>query len=136
MSWPVYLIVSLGGGQRDHHAIFVETEDQGPKTGQIYQVFGSMQSGMTFETRAETTPPEDSLNFIFLSKTLLGTIKHEDYPKVLEVCQRVEAPKKQFQGPKRLYPTEPLRACQEWTKEAIEALKDEKILEGCDVVGE
>ncbi|KAK6517334.1 hypothetical protein TWF281_003991 [Arthrobotrys megalospora] len=128
MSWPIYLIVSLGGGRQDHHTLFVETEDQGPATGHLYQVTGSMQSGMTFEHRPESKP-EESMNFIFISKEHLGNIKQEDYSRIMQICEGVPAPKKQFQGPKRLYPGEPLRACQEWTAEVIQALKTENVLE-------
>lgn len=128
MSWPAYLIVSVGGGRQDHHALFIETEEQGPLTGHIYQVTGSMQSGMTFEHRPESTKPEDSPNFIFLSKQHLGNVKQDDYGRVMTISEGVEVPKKQFHGPRRLYPGEPLRACQEWTAEAIQALKDQGVL--------
>jgi hypothetical protein len=37
--------------------------------------------------------------------------------------------KKQFEGPRRLYPGEPIRRCQEWTKEAVETLAAEGVLE-------
>ncbi|KAF3913086.1 hypothetical protein AA313_de0200582 [Arthrobotrys entomopaga] len=92
MSWPVYLIVSVGGGRQDHHAIFIETQEGGPKTGHLYQVTGSMQN-------------------------------------VMEICEAVPAPKKQFQGPKRLYPREPLRACQEWAAEVVKILRDERVVQ-------
>ncbi|KAK6538850.1 hypothetical protein TWF694_010413 [Orbilia ellipsospora] len=128
MSLPVYLIVSVGGGRQDHHAIFIETEERGPRTGDIYQVTGSMQNGMTFEYRSEDVAPEDSLNFMFLSKVHLGDIKREECDKVMEVCKGVAPPKKQFRGSKKLYPSEPLRACQEWVAEVVQVFREEGIL--------
>lgn len=37
---------------------------------------------------------------------------------------------KQFNGPKRIEPSVPLRRCQEWTDESIRALKNEGALQG------
>jgi hypothetical protein len=45
-----------------------------------------------------------------------------------EICRSIPPPKKQFNGPKRLYPKEPLRRCQEWIDEAVEALISNGIL--------
>ncbi|EPS43661.1 hypothetical protein H072_2355 [Dactylellina haptotyla CBS 200.50] len=128
MPWPAYLIVSVGGGRQDHHAIFIETEGQGPKTGHLYQVAGSMQNGMTFEHRPEEAP-ENSINFVFLSKKFLGSVRDVDYPKIMDICEHVPPPKKQFQGPKKLYPKEPLRACQEWVAEVIQIMGEEEVLQ-------
>ncbi|EPS41300.1 hypothetical protein H072_4797 [Dactylellina haptotyla CBS 200.50] len=129
MSWPVYRIVSLGGGPQDHHAIFVETEEKGPKTGHLYHVFGGLNlpAGMTFQHRPENEP-EETGNFISLSKELLGSVAREDFLRVLEICERVPAPEMQFRGRKRLYPDRPLRACQEWAAEAIQALRDAEVI--------
>ena len=60
--------------------------------------------------------------------TLLGAVDKADLDQFRQVCQSIPPPKKQFEGPKRLYSKEPLRRCQEWTVEAIDALKVQGIL--------
>lgn len=123
MSYYVYL-VSYQGLPRDHHAIFIETEADG--SGVIYQVSGSIQEGMKHDHK-RAKKPEDS--FSFVSKDYLGTISHANYHSVAGICNTIEPPKKQFDGPRRLYPNEDLRHCQDWTREAIEALKTRGVLE-------
>ncbi|KAI9826994.1 MAG: hypothetical protein M1819_007088 [Sarea resinae] len=110
---------------RDHHAIFVETHENGEGTGHLYQVAGNIQQGMAFEDRLEDRP-ESSLSFA--SKVKIGTVSRHNNPCIKGVCEGVPVPKKQFDGPKRLYPNEPIRRCQEWTAEAIQALVDAQIL--------
>ena len=112
-------------GPGDHQGIFVETHETGLMSGHLYQVTGSMQQGMDFEHK-KAYRPEDSATYA--NKTLLGNVKIDDYPRVLEICQAIEPPKKQFQLNKRLYPGVPLRTCQEWTQEAIDALKTAQII--------
>jgi hypothetical protein len=71
--------------------------------------------------------PEHSATF--LSKVHLGTTSHAKYPLVQTICNNIEPPKKQFERATRLYPNEPIRRCQEWTADAIQALKSGGILE-------
>lgn len=40
----------------------------------------------------------------------------------------IQPPKKQFDGPRRRYLDEPIRRCQEWTAEAIQALTSAGVL--------
>lgn len=117
------------GLPRDHHAIFVETYENGPSTGHLYHVKGNIQEGMIFEHRAEQ-PPEEIPGFC--GKEKLGVVAVAEYGRVLGICEGVPVPKKQFQGAKRLYPREPLRRCQEWVAEAVDALKGEGVLIGSD----
>lgn len=124
MSYNVYLISSLGA-PRNHHSIFVET-DPVTSSGHIFQVVGNIQTGMSFGHRPEKGP-EYWIDFV--SKQLIGTVSHVNFPRIQPVVESVEPPRKQFDGPKRLYPTEPLRRCQEWTAEAIRQLKDEGVLQ-------
>lgn len=124
MSYPVYRVLE-SGLPRDHHAIFIETHEDGPKTGHLFHVKGTIQSGMIFEDRVEGEPENLPA---FFSKEKLGTVTQDNYPRVLEICKEIPPPKKQFQGPKRLYPGEPLRRCQEWADEAVQALADAKVL--------
>jgi hypothetical protein len=123
MSYNVYL-VAYQGLPRNHHAIFFETEND--KSGFIYQVSGNIREGMQHDHK-KAKRPQDSVTFV--SKTYLGITSHADYASVGKICNTIEPPKKQFIGGKRLYPNEPIRRCQEWTKEAIEALRTEGILE-------
>ena len=123
MSYNAYLVMDHGM-PRDHHAIFIETEPD-TASGYVYQVSGNIQEGMFFNHKA-AGKPEDSGSF--MSKELLGTISHADYARAESVCNSVEAPKKQFDVRTRLYPQEPLRRCQEWTVDAIAALKTAGVL--------
>lgn len=104
----------------NHQTIFVETHENGPKSGHIYHVKGSIQEGMIFEHRPEDEPEKSPM---FDSKSLVGTVALEDYPgRFLEVCESVPPPKKQFDGNKRLFPNESLRRCGQWADEALEVL--------------
>ena len=123
MSYKVYL-VSYQGLPREHHAIFFETEADG--SGFIYQVSGNIQQGMKHDYK-KAKKPENSNSF--LSKAYLGTTSHANYKRVQKICNGIEPPKKQFNGPTRLNPDVPLRRCQEWTQETIQALKDSRVLE-------
>jgi hypothetical protein len=123
MSYKVFLAEYIGA-PRNHHAIFVELVDGGK--GEIYQVTGDIQNGMSHE-RKEAKRPDDSASY--MGKEQIGTVSHEKYDRIESIIFAIDAPKKQFDGPKRLYPREPLRRCQEWTEEAIQALKDANVLE-------
>jgi hypothetical protein len=123
MSYNVFLAAYIGGA-RDHHAIFVETEANG--AGYIFQVTGDIQNGMKYECKAGKKP-ETSASFS--SKTYLGVIAVTDWNRIGEVCSGIPPPKKQFQGAKRLFPKEPLRRCQDWTQEAIQALTGASVLQ-------
>ena len=125
MSYQVYLTIETGI-PLDHHALFVETHEAGAQTGHVYNVQGEIQNGMVFEQET-TEEPEESPTFA--DKKLIGTVSHADYPRFLAVCQTIPVPKKQFDGAKRLYPKEPLRRCQEWAKEAIEALVEQGVIQ-------
>ncbi|EGD86028.1 hypothetical protein H112_06951 [Trichophyton rubrum D6] len=114
MSYSVYRVASAGL-PRDHHAIFVETSENGEKTGHLFQVKGNIQNGMSFEQRPEGQPEASSS---FIDKQEIGA----------GICEGIPPPRKQFEGAKRLYPKEPIRRCQEWTAEAIQALKEAQVL--------
>lgn len=122
MSFKVYLVSSVGA-PRDHHAIFVETKAD--RSGQIFQVTGNIQSGMKYKTESGKQPEESAS---FQGKTFLGTVTAADYSSIDSVCRAIPAPPKQFDGAKRLYPRQPLRRCQEWTADAIDALRSRGII--------
>jgi hypothetical protein len=126
MSFNVYLVDYMGM-LRNHHCIFVETHEDGPKTGYVYQVTGNIQTGMIHEHR-KAEQPEISNNFGGL-KRLIGTVPSNNYVNIRIAVNSIPPPKKQFDGPKKIYPDEPLRRCQEWTYEAIQTLIDRGILQ-------
>ncbi|KAI1880281.1 hypothetical protein JX265_001902 [Neoarthrinium moseri] len=128
MSLQVYLAISLGMGVQDHHAILVDSptlDGSSPDAslGHIYQVTGNIQSGMAYEHRPAR---EDDIS---LGRRLLGTVEHSDLERFELICQGVPPPRKQFDGPRRMYPREPLRRCQEWVKDALDALRTEGVLQ-------
>jgi hypothetical protein len=123
MSYNAYVVAFIGA-PRDHHTIFIETNSDG--SGYIYQVAGDIQNGMS-HSHKPGKKPEDS--YTFVSKEFIGTVSTANYPQVATICNGIPPPKKQFQGPRRLYPNEPLRRCQEWNGEAIQALKSAGVLE-------
>lgn len=123
MSYNIYKISELGA-PRNHQAIFIETnEDDGG--GDWMHVHGNIQNGMEFECRKSRRP---ELSDTFVDKELIGSVVNADHPRVEQICRTIDVPKKQFEGPKRLYPNEPLRRCQEWTREAIDRLEAEGVL--------
>ncbi|KAK3896913.1 hypothetical protein C8A05DRAFT_20222 [Staphylotrichum tortipilum] len=136
MSYAVYLAESLGGGNSDHHALLAEPITQSapntattqstaippPPTRFLYQVKGSIAQGMEYEFREARD--EDS----YLGKTLLGTVDTDDFNCIDRVCSSLPPPKKQFNGPKRLYPREKLYKCQAWTRDVLGKLEAEGIL--------
>jgi hypothetical protein len=121
--YNVYLAESLGGGNSDHHALLVEqvVRPNAVPTNKmarfLYQVKGSIAQGMEYEFRYAND--ED----FFLGKTLFGTVDAADFNCIDRVCSALPPPKKQFHGPKRLYPREKLYKCQAWTRDALRALE-------------
>ena len=75
-----------------------------------------------------TKQPEFSNNFGGL-KQFIGTVTRDNYIHIRSIVNSVPPPKKQFNGPKKINPSEPLRRCQEWTSDAIQALTDRGILQ-------
>ncbi|KAL1860729.1 hypothetical protein VTK73DRAFT_7208 [Phialemonium thermophilum] len=123
MSYPVYLVAYLGA-PRNHHALFIET-DPNTHGGILFHVVGDIQNGMTFEERPSRDP---STSASFVEWSIIGYINPGDIGHMRSVCTSIPPPKKQFHGPRRLYPNEPLRRCQEWTNETINALTANGIL--------
>jgi uncharacterized protein DUF6540 len=124
MSYNVFLVEYLGVSL-NHVGIFVETNGV-DESGQLFHVVGNIQTGMTYETRM-ARKPEDSNTFV--SKSNLGWIDAQLFDRVDSICRSIPPPKKQFHGPKKLYPKEPLRRCHEWAHEAIAALRSAGVLQ-------
>ncbi|KAJ5475000.1 hypothetical protein N7539_008066 [Penicillium diatomitis] len=122
MSYNVYR-VSYAGLPRDHHAIFVEmNKDQ---SGHIFQVTGDIQNGMRHDDKPAKKPEESGT---YQGKAHIGKVAAGDFDSIKRICESIPPPKKQFEGPRKIYPNEPLRRCQEWTQEAISALVTKGIL--------
>ena len=130
-TYDVYLL-SSAGMPRNHHALLVETNHPVTGAGHIYQVTGNIQNGMKFEDKPSARPTEEDPTFI--SKFRIGFVAEETYRTTCrDVCLSIEVPKKQFDGPKRLFPYRPLRRCQEWTEDAIRTLTERGVLSGHDM---
>jgi len=124
MLYQVFLVESLGA-PRNHHALFVETNVT-DGSGYVFQVKGDIQRGMDYEAKQGRKPEE---SHTFVSKSSLGWVDAGAIGRINEVCVSILPPKKQFDGPKRLYPGETLRRCQEWTHEAVQALGSSGVLQ-------
>jgi hypothetical protein len=123
MSYNVYL-VAYTGVPRDHHAIFVEMNPD--KSGHIFQVTGTIQQGMNHNDKPAKKPDESAS---YQGQEFIGKVSVANFPRIKAICEGIPAPKKQFEGGRRLYPQEPIRRCQEWTKEAMDALVAAGVLE-------
>jgi len=123
MSYNVYLREHVGGA-RNHHVIFVQTESNGG--GFIFQVAGNIQQGMAFDhKRAKSSEESETC----LGQEKIGTVTKANFDRIQSIVETLPPPPKQFNGPKRINPSVPLRRCQEWTADAIQLLKDEGVLE-------
>lgn len=131
-TYDVYLAVSLGA-LRNHHAIWVCTDSNEQllngtfvPAGILVQVTGNVQQGMEFEVKDAidpTTSPESK------RKQNIGTIRQNDLQKLIEICQSLAPPPKQFDGPKKIDPDKPLYRCQDWTAEVIQLLMKAGVLQ-------
>ncbi|KAF1919475.1 hypothetical protein BDU57DRAFT_536458 [Ampelomyces quisqualis] len=124
MPYAVYLVLYVGA-PREHHAIFVETNSE-DASGHKFHVTGNIQTGMEFGHTSEKQLEESAS---FLGKSYIGCIPESEFPRAQAVVEKIPAPAKQFDGPRRVDPSIPLRRCREWTEEAMQALRDEGILQ-------
>ncbi|KAK6350235.1 hypothetical protein TWF696_006471 [Orbilia brochopaga] len=124
MQYPVYRVEYLGNPV-NHEAIFVQTNENGPRSGHLYHVIGSIQRGMMYEEKP-ARHPEDSEAYV--SKHEIGSVSAIRYSRVDTICRSITPPEKQFEGARKLYPGRPLRRCGEWTAEVIAALREAEVL--------
>ena len=126
--YDVYWVESAGM-PRNHVAIFVETHEIGPATGYNFQVSGNIQQGMYHNHRHGKKPEEDEAS-AFVSKRFLGRVSRATYDggKFRQVCDQIEPPPKQFEGPRRSFLGKKLVRCSEWAEDAVKKLTSEGIL--------
>lgn len=120
--YRVYLAGYLGNHDSQHHAIYVDTDIvQGKRWGWLFHVTGNLLSGMTFEEKYAIYP---LLSASGESIQQLGWISYNKFPEgIREVCEGIPPPKSQYTlASKRLFPNEPIRHCQHWVREAMDAL--------------
>jgi hypothetical protein len=124
VAYQVYRVEYIG--TPNHESIFIETNEDGPKTGHRYHVVGSILNGMTYEHK-KARQPESSATYA--TKQYLGTIAVATYRAVDGICRSIAVPGAQMNlRGQRLRPNEPLRRCGEWTKDAIQALRASGVL--------
>ena len=99
MLYPAYLLTTTSL-PRNHHSIFNQTSPSG--SGFIYQVSGNIQTGMFFNHKQSSIPLNEA---DFLSMTQIGCVSVQDFEdrRLKQVVESVEEPKKQFDGPRRLF---------------------------------
>jgi hypothetical protein len=101
---------------RNHHAIFIKTGEK--EEGTIFNATGNAINGFNLEIRETSQSPR--LEATFESWREIGVIAINDLPRVKAMCEANPPPEKQYDGLKRIEPAQPLRRCQEWTRETIE----------------
>ena len=111
--------------QRDHHALFVQT-DPTNELGYLYHVVSTVNDDMEFESFKTTRKIDESDSF--LQKNKIGKVSTGDLQSLKATLISVAPSEKQFNGAFRIHPSKPLRRCQDWTSEAIEKLQKKGIL--------
>ncbi|OQD76513.1 hypothetical protein PENDEC_c004G03098 [Penicillium decumbens] len=118
MPYNVYTIESLGNGERNHKAIYIETNpiatSQSVK-GNLYHVTGTILKGMAYDPRS-TTDPELLPEYIQGTKKQIATIAEDDLARFeTECCLTVSPPKAQVTlSGKKVFPQTSLYRCREW----------------------
>lgn len=112
-------------GIPNHIGVFVETEEDGPKTGRMFEVTGNVVirgGGMQYED-TKSDNPEENADFALGTKKKVGTIKTSDLARLRAICESIPVPGPQLNlNGSRIDTTKPLRRCIQWTAEAVEAL--------------
>ena len=83
-----------------------------------------------FYNHHQGAKPEEDPTSPFVGKIPSGKVRKSEYDDGIfqRVCEALEPPPKQFDGPRRLFPKQKLRKCGEWTDDVIELLKNEGVL--------
>ncbi|KAK6517495.1 hypothetical protein TWF281_004147 [Arthrobotrys megalospora] len=153
-SYPVYRVENAMTMQdpdmpspRYHNTIFIETWEDGYKSGRTCHVIGDLVTGMSYDTRIDQDPELDKA---FVAKHFLGTINVSDYPDRLnEILRELPGPGKQKSFNPKTMRTEQHKSpgvfyepgetrpamvkCTEWTvNQAIPALFEAGVLHKSD----
>ena len=72
-NFPVF-VAYFHGLPRDHAGIFVETETEGDRSGQLFHVKGDITKGMTYESRRQRDLEESTT---FAGKVRVGLIRRK-----------------------------------------------------------
>ncbi len=104
-TYTIYLGV-YNGMPRDHHAIWVDTgakrdlpNGKSVNVGEIIQVTGNIQQGMSFQVKNGVDPEESNEG---KEKIKIGTIRKNDLERLKQICSQLPPPSKQFNGPSGL----------------------------------
>ena len=118
-------------GTPNHIGIFVETLEDGDKSGRVFHVIGNVVikgTGMKYDEK-KAKDPEVSLSYAKDTKTKIGTVKASELDRFRDVCKSIPVPGPQLKlNGKRVDASKPLRRCIEWTAEAVEALLEDGVL--------
>ena len=126
LTYRVYLGRYLGNEKTDHHAIYVEI-DQVAQTGMLHHVVDSILMGMEYQSRQGVDP---LLSPTGLSRQHVGWITEENYLFMEPVLQKITPPIAQLAlNGSKLDPSRPIRHCQHWAAEGLDALKVEGFLD-------
>jgi hypothetical protein len=119
-------------GSPNHIAIFVETLEDGEKSGRLFHVTGNVVikgHGMKYQEK-KSNNPEASLSYAVDTKIKIGTVKTSELDRFRDVCKGIPVPGPQLKlGGKRIDPSIPLLRCIEWTAEAVEALLEDGVVQ-------
>jgi hypothetical protein len=83
-------------GTINHIGVFVETEEDGPKTGRMFEVTGNIVirgGGMQYEDTKSQNPEED-VALVEGTKKKVGAVKVSDFARLREICQKIPVPGK------------------------------------------
>jgi hypothetical protein len=115
----------------NHIGVFVETEEDGPKTGRMFEVTGNIVirgGGMQYADTKSGNPEED-VAFALGTKEKVGIVKKSDLARLKATCQSIPVPGEQLNlNSSRIDTSKPVRRCTQWTAEAVEALREAGIL--------
>jgi hypothetical protein len=139
----VYLTESVGGGARNHIALFL-TPGPSPSlpaarpstlppdlpSGTIYNVTGTilLGAGQVYEVRPSVNP-QYTPEHIPGTYRCIGRIRAQDLERFERVCEGVEVPGPQVDLRGRvLVPGKKVRRCTEWVEEVVGLLKGDGVL--------
>lgn len=118
--YTVYFVEYMSLGEKSHHSLYVETNDL-QKTGHLYHVIGNLLQRMDLEIKRDVKSPDGSPSLERI--TPIACLRDKDLGLFEDVCHSTPPPKPQLRvNGKRIYPQEPLRTCQEWVTDVVEAL--------------